>query len=51
MGNLCEHDNYLTDCNDCLDAEVEAYRAIENENMTDEERTLNWVQQQMERRR
>ena len=29
---------------------MEAYRAIEEENMTEEERTLLWVQRTIERR-
>jgi hypothetical protein len=51
MNRLCEHDRYRDHCDDCLDAEAEAYRAIEDENMSDEERTLNWVQRTIERNR
>jgi hypothetical protein len=51
MDRLCEHDRYQDQCEDCLDAEAEAHRVIEDENMSDEERTLNWVQRTIERRR
>ena len=51
----CIHGIHYDDaCDTCIEEEVQEYeshRAIEDENMTDEERTLNWVQRTIERRR
>ena len=46
---LCEH-NVNLDVELCLECDIASFRDIEEDNMTDEERTLRWVQTTMERR-
>ena len=51
MGKLCEHDRYEDECSECLDREImehmnEVADEIIEENMTDEERTMRWVERQ-----
>ena len=51
MNRLCEHDRYEDECSECLDREImehmnEVADEIIEENMTDEERTMRWVERQ-----